>query len=152
MIAAGAVRASTIVWREGMENWKPLGETPEWSGQLVSPVPVAPGAASPYLPPQSVGHPAGYSPYPVAPNNGNAVASMVCGIASVVMMFGCLIGILAAVPAVICGHMALRQIHESAVPMAGRGMAVAGLVTGYITIGLTVLGGGVMLFAILSEM
>lgn len=144
MIAAGKVGPATIVWREGMENWHPLSEVPEWSGQLVA-------SASPYLPPRSPGYPPGhYHPYPVAPNNGNAIASLVCGIASVLMFFTCFFGILAGVPAVICGHLALRQIGESAVPMAGRGMAIAGLVTGYITVGLTALVGVFLLFAFLS--
>ncbi|MFM2171390.1 MAG: hypothetical protein RI957_1619, partial [Verrucomicrobiota bacterium] len=39
---------------------------------------------------------------------------------------------IAAIPAVICGHLALKKIRESDVPMAGRGMAIAGLVTGYL--------------------
>lgn len=148
MIAAGKVNASTIVWREGMENWKPLSEIPEWSQQLVTPPSGTPAAPSPYQSPQS----GGYSPYPATPNNGNAIAALVCGISSLVMLFTCALGILAAIPGVICGHIALRQIRDSAVPMAGRGMAIAGLVTGYITIGLTVAFGVFVGVAIASDM
>ncbi len=143
LIATGRVNATTIIWREGMENWKPMSEVPEWSAQIVSPQ-----AGSPYQTPAA----GSYSPYPVVPNNGNAIASLVCGISSVLLMFTCFVGILAGIPAVICGHLALRQINESAVPMAGRGMAIAGLVTGYITIGLTVCFGVFMGIAIASDM
>lgn len=144
MIATGKVDATTIVWREGMENWLPLGEVPEWSSQIASPA-----QASPY---QTPGAPGGYGAYPAVVNNGNAIASLVCGIASIVMMFTCFVGILAGVPAVVCGHLALKQINESLVPMAGRGMAIAGLITGYITVGLTLAFGVLILFGVMSGM
>ncbi|GAA5477368.1 GYF domain-containing protein [Haloferula helveola] len=134
MLAAGQINSSTIVWREGMDTWKPISEVPEWSGQVLSP------QASPYQTPQA-GYSGGYSPVPVVPNSGMAIASLVCGISSLVLLFSCFVGILAGIPAVICGHMALKQIKEAELPMGGRGMAIAGLVTGYVTIGLTVAGG-----------
>jgi hypothetical protein len=56
------------------------------------------------------------------PTNSNAVVSLVLGI---VWVFG-----LASIAAVILGHVALRQIRERG--EEGRGMAVAGLVLGYI--------------------
>jgi hypothetical protein len=40
--------------------------------------------------------------------------------------------ILAAIPAVICGHIAVSRIRRSAGALDGTGLAVAGLVTGYI--------------------
>jgi len=66
---------------------------------------------------------------PVAPVSGLAIASLICGIVSI---FLCYVNAVAAVPAVICGHMALRRIRDSAMPTGGRGLAIAGLVTGYI--------------------
>ena len=55
---------------------------------------------------------------------------------------------LAAIPAVVLGHMARRQIRETG--EAGDGMAMAGLVLGYIGIVLTVLfvAGAVALVAV----
>ena len=44
------------------------------------------------------------------------------------------------IPAVICGHMALNQITQSGGVQQGRGLAIAGLVLGYIGIALGVLG------------
>lgn len=62
-------------------------------------------------------------------NSGLAVASMVCGILAWVTCT-----LMPAIPAVICGHMALNQIARSPVPLAGHGMAVAGLITGYLAL------------------
>jgi hypothetical protein len=140
MLASGMINGQTIVWREGMNEWLPMLQVPEWSAQMVY-QPPAPGSAP--VP--------GYGPLPVVPNNGMAIASMVCGIVSILMLFGCFIGIIAAVPAVICGHIALKQIREYMLPMGGRGMAIAGLVTGYITIGITLVFGLLFAFGIASS-
>jgi len=142
MLASGMINGQTIVWCEGMDEWLPILQVPEWASQVVTPPPTAAGPA----PVPAYGH------VPVVPNNGMAIASMVCGISSLVLLFSCFIGILAGVPAVVCGHMALKQIREYVLPMGGRGMAIAGLVTGYITIGITAAAGIVLLVAIARDM
>ena len=63
---------------------------------------------------------------PVTPTSGLAVGALVCGIAEVFTMG------LAAVPAVILGHMARAHIKQTG--ERGDGMAVAGLVLGYMGI------------------
>jgi Domain of unknown function (DUF4190)/Domain of unknown function (DUF1707) len=79
-----------------------------------------------------------------ARTNGLAVASLACGIGQLCFWF------LAAIPAVVLGHMARRRIRETG--ESGDGMAVAGLVLGYIGIVLTVLfvAGAVALVAVAS--
>lgn len=69
--------------------------------------------------------------YPVqAPKaNSLAVASLVCGLLEIFLGF-------TAIPAVILGHKALRQIRQTGEP--GRGMAKAGLVLGWTAIGIFV--------------
>src|SRR5687767_1154094 len=62
--------------------------------------------------------------------SGLAIASMVLGIASIVMCLGPLAGI----PAVILGHKANSDIRKSGGAIQGGGMATAGLVTGYLSI------------------
>ena len=42
------------------------------------------------------------------------------------------------IPGVICGHMALSRIKQSGGAMSGHGLAVGGLITGYIGIALTI--------------
>jgi len=57
-----------------------------------------------------------------------AIWSLVLGILSIVM---CL-GIFSGIPAVICGHMAHSRIKKSGGTEGGGGMAIAGLITGYV--------------------
>jgi hypothetical protein len=91
-----------------------------------------------YPPPQDMqGY---YNPYPVArPTNGLAVAALVCGIAQF------FVGV-TFIPAIICGHMARRQIRLTG--EGGDGMALAGLILGYI--GGVLVVGAVLLFIILA--
>lgn len=132
MIAAGQVRAHTMVWREGMDDWQALIAVPELC------------AGHPWLAAQAAGQ--------MSPTNGLAVTSMVCGIVSLLLVavFCGLISGLAAVPAVIFGHMAIRAINEAQVPVGGRGMAIAGLVTGYLGLLAQLAGIGFVAFAFLS--
>ena len=124
MIASGGVGPQTLVWRDGMRDWVPLQSIPEFGMQQQ---PVAPYHA-PY------GGPPGYYPGAPVPNSGLAIASMVCGIAGYLTCY--FVGVL-GIPAVICGHMAISQINNSPVPVAGRGMAIAGLILGYLGILIT---------------
>lgn len=58
-----------------------------------------------------------------------AVWSLVLGIASLV--FCCLP---AAIPAIICGHLARSKIKQVPETVSGSGMALAGLITGYVSV------------------
>ena len=73
------------------------------------------------------------------PKNGIAIASMVCGICSLVFYFF-FIGFPLAIIAVILGHVQLSNIRKKPEEYEGQGMAIAGLVCGYIAIVFTVLG------------
>lgn len=75
---------------------------------------------SPYLPPM---------PDPQKPKaSGLAIASLICGLLGFVTL-----GV-TGIAAVITGHMALSAIGKAKGALAGRGMSIAGLVTGYLTI------------------
>ena len=63
---------------------------------------------------------------PPAGTNSMAIASMVLGVAEFFTMG------LTAVPAVICGHIARRQMRMT--PQRGEGLATSGLVLGYMAI------------------
>lgn len=65
---------------------------------------------------------------------GQAIASLVLGILSFFMF-----GLLTAIPAVICGHLAKSKIKSDPENLKGDGQALAGLIMGYIVIGLTIL-------------
>ncbi len=76
------------------------------------------------------------TPPPLATkNSGLATASLVLGILSLVLTI-IRIGPLLAIPAVIFGHLALSRINRAGGMLGGRGLAIAGLVTGYISIAL----------------
>ena len=71
-----------------------------------------------------------YPPYPPAPStNGLAIAALVCGVG------GFVVG-LSFIPAIICGHLARRQIRRTG--EQGAGLALAGLILGYVGIALFV--------------
>lgn len=75
-----------------------------------------------------------YPPYMAAPRaNGLAVAALVCGIATFVVG-------LTFVPAIICGHLARRQIGRTG--ERGDAMALGGLILGYV-------GGAIVIVALL---
>ncbi|MGH9555925.1 MAG: DUF4190 domain-containing protein [Terriglobales bacterium] len=61
-------------------------------------------------------------------NSGKAIASLILGAFS--MLFGILL--IPGILAVVFGHMALSQIKRSAGRLKGEGMAIAGLVMGYL--------------------
>lgn len=71
-----------------------------------------------------------YYPYPVAqPTNGLAIASLVCSIAGVATCVSAPVG-------AVLGHVARRQIRERG--GAGDGLALAGIIVGWILTGLLV--------------
>jgi hypothetical protein len=82
-----------------------------------------------------------YPQYPQPPYGYNqqsdcslAIVSMIFGIASWVILWG-----VGAIVAIICGHIAKSQIASSQGRLKGGGMATAGLVLGYVQIGIGVL-------------
>jgi competence protein ComGC len=60
------------------------------------------------------------------PTSGKAITSLVLGLLS--------FSFVAAIPAVVFGHLALSEIKKSAGRIQGKGMAIAGLVLGYLGI------------------
>jgi hypothetical protein len=68
---------------------------------------------------------------PVQETNVWAIVSLISGILAWVGIFG-----LGGVAAVICGHVAINQIHASSGRMGGEGLATAGLVLGYLNLAL----------------
>ena len=139
LMASGTIDTSTIIWREGMGDWIPLKDVPEFQG--LSNTAPAPGGTSsnqtPYTSPQTnAGRPQHVQYAQAPPTDGLAIAALVLGIIAVIF---CYIWALFGIPAVICGHISLKKIKNSHTPLGGKGMAIAGLVTGYIGITLQIL-------------
>jgi hypothetical protein len=103
----------------------------------------------PNYPPPGQGYyapPPGQPGYPMQPppigvyvvpqdqGNGPAVASLILGI------LGIFFGLLTGIPAIITGHIALSRINANPGSSGSRGMAVAGLIMGYIFTALSLCG------------
>lgn len=70
--------------------------------------------------------------------SGMAVASMVLGIVGLVLMLALPVLAILGLLAVIFGHVALDQIKKNPAT-DGRGLAIAGLATGYVGLGIVAL-------------
>jgi hypothetical protein len=66
---------------------------------------------------------------PQPKNSGLAIWSLILGILGLTCF-----SIFSAIPGVICGHKALSRIKQSGGALTGQGLAIAGLVTGYLGI------------------
>lgn len=119
----GRYLPTDVVWTEGMGDWKPLSEV---MGQGVMRVPAAKSGAS------SEGDHDWQNPTRTA---GLAIGALVLGILSVLSCGGLGLG---AIAAIICGHMALASIRKAHGALGGRGLAVTGLVMGYLSVALVV--------------
>lgn len=127
-IARGTFLGTDLAWQEGMDDWKPLSSFSIFN-------------APPTLP-QSPAQNQIPTPQPVmlhvAPtSSGLALASMICGIASIPGLFCCFAPPL-SLAAIICGHLALSEISKKPHLENSRGMAKAGLIMGYIVIALAI--------------
>ncbi len=73
---------------------------------------------------------------PARPNSTMAIISLVTGILGLT-----LVPVIGGVVALITGYMAKREIRDSGGALGGDGLATAGIVMGWIAVGLAILGG-----------
>jgi uncharacterized membrane protein len=110
LINAGSISLQDPVWWQGQADWVPLAQT-SLAAKLTAP---ALGAAAPPPPAVSAG----------GETSKLALWSMICGIGA----FFCGIAFL---PAIILGHMGRAEIKKNP-SLKGSGMALAGLILGYL--------------------
>lgn len=117
-LVAGELSGTDLGWHAGLAEWEPLSK-------LLPPPQAQPvfGPSGGFTPASA---PTSSSVQP-ATTSGMAIASLICGILGLLLWLPC-------IPAVILGHMGLSAIKKSAGALTGRGMAIAGLVTGYLMI------------------
>ncbi len=134
-LASGELLPTDYGWAEGQSAWTPLSAFPGLTTAAQSPVgpPSAPSQPRAAAAPSQTRAAVAASPAPAtapAPgskaDSGMAIASLVCGILGVSF-----VPFLAAIPAVVCGHVARSEIKKSGGRLGGAGMALAGLITGY---------------------
>ena len=121
-LSSGELHPDDLAWTEGRTEWTPLSSFPGISpAPATQPSPLRAPATPPPLQRISGSH--------AASTSGLAIGSLVCGILSFTFL-----PILASIPAVICGHMALSEIKRSSGAIGGKGVAMAGTILGYITL------------------
>ena len=108
-----------------------MASTPPDQPQQPTPPPQPPPAPPAYGQPPSTG--SGYQSG--QKTNGLAIAALVLGIAGLVF-YAC--GV-ASILALVFGYMSRRQIDESGGTQGGRGMAIAGIIMGWIGVALVVI-------------
>lgn len=158
----GRIRPDTLVWREGMADWKPALELEELrdlfaintapaqpvvTAQPIVAETVATGEASPVG--SNVMSPViGYqSAGSIATPPGLAVASMVMGIISVPFLCAWPLSLVCAVLALVFGFVSRAQCARE--NRAGAGMALAGIILGFVPIGLVLV---IALIAIIAAL
>lgn len=113
-LVTGEFSGNDLGWHDGLAEWQPL--------------------SSLLPPPQPAAGPGVFGPPPIQTvpehTSGLAIASLVCGI------LGFLTLGLTGLPAVITGHMGLSAIKKSGGRLKGHGLALAGLIMGYLGFGL----------------
>lgn len=114
MLFDGRVLLTDPVWTEGMVDWVPAGQLAEFGVQV--PIQLQAGHAHD-------------QPRPVM--LGTAIASLVLGFLGLTILFG-----IAGILAVVFGHLALGQIKQYPDRYSGKGPALAGMIMGYVAIGL----------------
>lgn len=120
MLQTGILEKYDLYWHEGMLDWAPVAclktEVGRPSQAPESPLPSHPSNQSPRdYPPDVYG---GSEPL--------ATWSLVLGLMALLCF-----GMLAGIPAVVCGHLALSKINRDPA-LKGSGAATAGLICGYL--------------------
>jgi len=111
-LASGTISVRDYAWWDGQKDWLPLSQTPY--GGLPPGAQVMPGTAA------AANYPVGMT----APTSQLAIWALVCG------CLGFVFSLLASIPAIILGHMALNETKRNPA-LQGRGMALAGTILGY---------------------
>ncbi len=132
LVEQGVIRADTLVWNDSMTDWLPYGEVHAQSDPLRTNDTVVTGR------PVTSSSEARTEPL--------AIASLILAIVSI---FICGCGFFLSIPAVICGHIALNRINAAEGRLAGRGLALAGLIIGYLMLAITAVG---VIFSLFGSM
>lgn len=120
-VAQGRVNAQTRVQVAGSTEWKPAAEVSELAPLFAPARAYQAGEGAP---------PILTVPTAKGPEKGLAIASLVLGLASIVLCLSVFTGI----PAIICGHIARSRAVRLPARYGGAALAMAGLVLGYVSL------------------
>jgi hypothetical protein len=133
-LASGELTGDTMVWWDGLPEWTPLSKTPLMLAAAPAPVsaPATSGAVPAPAPIAPIGDVTTTAPV-AAKTSVLAIVSLVTGILGLPMLICSFFALPFQIAAIICGHIALVQIGREP-QQTGKGMAIAGLVCGYLGI------------------
>jgi hypothetical protein len=120
-LASGAITRESLVWWDGQPDWKPLGQTSLGAAPA--------GGVTSHPAPSTTSIPA-QAAFPVTGSQRTSTLAVVS------LVFGCigwLCGPILGLAAVITGHMARAEVRKDP-SLTGGGMALAGLILGYVWI------------------
>ncbi|CAN5346640.1 hypothetical protein BH09PLA1_BH09PLA1_25500 [soil metagenome] len=139
-LASFGLRPDTLVWHEGLSEWQRADSLAELSAKMdelqhaaasAAPVSVAPQGAG-FAPPQAHAQLNYQTNMPVV-TDGLAIASLVLSLVSYPLMCLYLTGMLPAILAIVFGFISRARIRRG--ERTGAGMALAGLILGFISAG-----------------
>lgn len=119
-LARGEIRGTDLCWREGWSNWQSVSAVFTETAQAGAPPPplVTAPASNPFTAP-----PARQLEPPKT--SALAITSLICGILGLLLVPFALV-------AIVCGHIARSNIKNSGGTIGGAGVALGGLITGYL--------------------
>ena len=127
LIAAGTIKPRTLLWNETLVDWKPAIELrPDLFGTLVAPPILSPAQR------REVGLGSSGLPGQTSPTDSVAVCALIFG------LLGLFCFPLLGLGGVVCGHIGRKRAREETLPSSNGGMALAGLITGYIGLAIMV--------------
>jgi len=131
---SGEISLEDLAWKEGLTEWVRLGDLLHEPQKIPTPFQARPTAKANFINPSTSGRE--NTPSIVAKKNEPlSIWALVLGIVSLATLFLC-VGGFVGIPAVICGHFGLSRIKRQPL-LGGRGMAIAGLISGYLSILIT---------------
>jgi len=130
LASTGQLTVDDYLWTDGMPEWAAAGDVP---GVFADPYAASPASEPHDRTVSAVASAGGGSGSQIAPM---AVASFVLGLLGTSILY-----FMGSILAIVFGHIALKQIQESDEKLGGRGLAISGLILGYLVVVATVLVG-----------
>jgi hypothetical protein len=139
-VSQGSFALTDLCWQDGWKDWQPLSSIISIPPPPAAPAQVQLGTPLPAMqsyPPVSQRTKKTFSSEPrtslskeTTETSALAITSLVFGILGFVF-FG-----LTSIIAIICGHISLKHIKKSGGALQGHGLAITGLILGYISFGI----------------
>jgi len=152
LVASGTIRRDTLVWNETLPDWKPCIEVRPDLFSTTSPVAGGHSTASAQTVATAAAAgasgaaegvaalPSGSSALasaPAPPADGLAITALILGILSMVCWP---VGFICGAIGVVCGHLSRKKARElTDGASSGGGLALAGLITSYLGLGISLL-------------